>query len=145
MDSTIKNLKKFDVVQSKVHLTQRPNYQIQKPEIRLGVIVSDPFTAHLPLNRCEVNGDEEKPFDIANPESYYECNDMVLVNVYVPGFKGIEAVRLFNLSLFNPVTWSHLWVSYDEAAEITRSALGVKIYIAKIAEKLRSERDAIKE
>jgi len=106
-ETTGRSLKKFDLVSG-------------PPDIKIGVIISDPFTA----NFFDSNSAKD-PFDIADPEAYEIKVEMVLVYVFVPGFKGAEAVRLDNLRLsdLNPLD-AHVY--FDCATDKLREMLSVK-------------------
>lgn len=119
MDNPTKNLKKFDLVRG--------------PRFQLGVIISDPFTANFFDSRT-ASTDVEIPFDIANPASYnYEVADMVLVYVYVPDFRGVEAVSLKNLWLANIDIFDSTFL-FDHATCTLRERLSVKKYAESFGE-----------
>ena len=106
-ETTDRSLKKFDLVSG-------------SPGIEMGVIISDPFTA----NFFDSNSAKD-PFDIADPEAYEIKVEMVLVYVFVPDFKGAEAVRLDSLrpSDLNPLD-AHVYS--DCATDKLREMLSVK-------------------
>lgn len=127
MDERGKQLKKFDLV--KGH------------DFKLGVIISDTFTAHF-FDSCMASKAAEVPFDIADPKSYeIEIDDMVLVAVFVPILKGTEAHRIVNLRQAEMHTYAA--TSYfDTATDSTREILSVKKFAEDLWERDRKERAA---
>lgn len=112
-------LKKFDLVEGR--------------NVRLGIIVSEAFTAHF-FDSCIASQAAEIPFDLSDPNAYeIEVNDMVLVHVFIPEFGSgeVEAVRLCNL---RPAKFDYYNanIPFDHATARLRELLSVKLYAEKL-------------
>lgn len=111
MDGPKKELKKFDLVKG--------------PEFDLGVIISDPFTAHF-FDSCMASQAAGVPFDITDPKSYdRELDNMVVVYVFVPHFRGTEVIWLQNLQPAK-IDRYNAYVPFDCATNHLREILSVK-------------------
>lgn len=112
MNSETKKFKKFDLVQSR------------DVDIRIGIIISEPFTANF-FDDCTGSRAAEVPFDITDPKSYEHEVEMVLVYVYAPDFRGPEAVVLDRLELLE-VGSCEGWIPFDQATSKLREVLSLK-------------------
>jgi len=111
---------------------------VEGPNIKLGVIVSDPVSVRF-FDSCIASKAAEMPFDITDPENYEIEEEMVIVYVFVPDFRGPEVVRLDNLQLaeLHPYDFTGF---YDHVTNDLRERLSVKKLAEDFWKKDREER-----